>query len=98
MGRFDKRIAVVAWLRRVHDDNEIVTRTFFTEDELFSLYQSTRNNDDLDLSSESFKRLIRSIYRSGMFDNLKRKEVFRHKENGYIQYSDILLCIIQKFI
>ena len=68
MGHVDKHPDMVAWLKRVHNDNNIVTKTFFSPEGFYSLYLGARNKDKSELSSQSFVRLIRSICKTDIYE------------------------------
>ena len=78
MGRPDKRRLLVLWLERIHDDQSIDTRRFFTLDELHELYLQTRNDgENVGEELSSFFRLVKSINRFGLMKNLKIKSLPR---------------------
>ena len=63
-GRVDKCLVVVKWLKRVHHNNSITTRKFFSAADLHYLYPCTKNDYEPDLSFFLFFCLLRSISRN----------------------------------
>ena len=49
---------VISWLQELHHDKSILTRKFFTNNELFDLYSSTASDENKIESLITFTRLL----------------------------------------
>ena len=98
MGCTDKRLVIVEWLKRVHNDDNIATQKIFSASDLHEVYARTKNNNEPELKFMSFFCLLLSICRNKVYENLKEKITSRTKANNYVTkrefiiVADIIFC------
>ena len=90
MGRFDKKVPIIEWLKRINSDSSIFTRQFFKLACLFDLYQQIKKSDNPTVTLASFKRLIDSICSNNIYKNLKRKTNLRVQNRRLNEYILLL--------
>ena len=80
MGRAGKRHPLIKWMQHIHEDCSVVTRQFLSIVELYDIYKTSHKNRSESFESiSSFKRLIDSIVRHGLYKNSKSKVLPRTK-------------------